>query len=335
MEQGSGSGTSTGGEGLNIRERARHFLAMEARAIQTLVDHVGSEFEAAVDLVVNCKGRVITTGMGKAGLIARKVAATLSSTGTPSVFLHPAEAIHGDLGMVTAQDVCLAFSNRGTTDEVLRILPFMAYRQVPVVAFTSNGESQLARHAEVVLLLHVTEEACPLNLAPTSSTTAMLALGDTLAMVVLEARGFEAEDYAVLHPGGSLGRRLLTKVSDLMHTGDDNPVVPEETPLREAVVVMTAKKLAAISVTGPGGRLAGFFVTGDLGRLLTGGTCDLDQPVRNVMTRNPKTVWPDMMAVKALEILREHKIIQLPVVDDEHRPIGMIHLHDITRVGIT
>jgi arabinose-5-phosphate isomerase len=206
---------------------------------------------------------------------------------------------------------------------------------VPLIAVTSNPQSELARHADVTLSLKIEREACPLNLAPTSSTTAMLALGDTLAMVVLEARGFGPEDYAVFHPGGSLGRRLLTKVSDLMHTGDVNPVVKIGTPLREAMIVMTSKKLACTSVVDDDGKLVGFFSDGDLRRYLVGGTCDMELGMKTIMTANPKVARPEMMAVKALEILREFKIIELPVVDDEHRPIGLIHLHDITRAGIT
>lgn len=316
-------------------ERARHFINLEAKAVSDLSSVLDENFQRAVDLMLHCQGRVITTGMGKAGLIARKVAATLASTGTPAAFMHPAEGVHGDLGMITRQDVVVALSHKGQTEEVLRIIPYFKHLQVPLIAMTSNGESQLARHADITLKLKIEKEACPLNLAPTSSTTAMLALGDTLALVLLESRGFQPEDYAVFHPGGSLGRRLLTKVSDVMHVGEENPIVTEEAPLREAMLEMTSKKLACTSVVEPSGRLSGFFSDGDLRRYLVRGTPDMDIPMREIMTRDPKVARPDMMAVKALEILREFKIIELPVVDEAHHPIGLIHLHDITRAGIT
>ncbi|MBI5154681.1 KpsF/GutQ family sugar-phosphate isomerase [Candidatus Poribacteria bacterium] len=319
---------------MNLLERARQFIELEAEAVSGLTSVLGPGFERAVGLLLECKGRVIVTGMGKAGHIARKIAATLASTGTPSFFMHPAEGLHGDLGMVTAKDLVVAFSHQGQTEEVLRLIPYLKHLSVPLVAITSNGESELARHADVALVLDIKAEACPLNLAPTSSTTAMLALGDTLALVLLESRGFQPEDYAVLHPGGSLGRRLLTTVSDLMHTGADNPVVNQNQTIRDAILVMTSSKLAATSVVDDDGVLAGFFADGDLRRYFFRGGANLDLPLREVMTRNPKFINAGAMAVKALEILREYKIIELPVCDEHHRPIGMVHLHDITRAGI-
>lgn len=321
---------------LDLLGAARRVIRLEAEAVAGL-ESVLQEgaFERAVALVLGCRGRVATTGMGKAGLIARKVASTLASTGTTAFFLHPAEAVHGDLGMLSPEDVVVAFSHSGQTEEVLRLIPFFKHLRVPVVAVTSHRESELARQADEALIYTIGQEACPMNLAPTSSTTAMLALGDTLALVVLEARGFRPEDYALLHPGGSLGRRLLTRVGDLMHTGSDNPVVTQEASVREAIFVMTSSKLAATSVVGPDGRLTGFFTDGDLRRHLMREGADLQAPMTSVMTRNPKRAWPEMMAVKALEIMRTHKIIELPVVDAADHPVGMIHLHDITRAGIT
>lgn len=318
----------------DLLARARHFIDLEARAVAGLASVLDERFTRAIELLLHVKGRVVTTGMGKAGLVAHKVSATLASTGTPALFLHPAEAIHGDLGMVTGDDVVIAFSHKGQTEEVLRIIPYFKHRRVSLIAVTSNAASELARQSDVALVLAIDKEACPHNLAPTSSTTAMMALGDTLALVLLEARGFTPEDYAVFHPGGSLGKRLLTKVADLMHAGDDNPVVREDAPLLEAITVMTSKKLAATSVAAADGRLVGFFSDGDLRRYLMQGQPDMARPMRDLMTRSPKVVPPDMMAVRALEILREHKIIELPVVDADHRPVGMIHLHDITRAGI-
>lgn len=328
-------GRPAGRSGIDLIARARRVIEIEARAVAGLTGILDAGFERAIELLLACEDRVVTTGMGKAGLIARKVAATLASTGTPALFVHPAEAVHGDLGMITARDLVLMFSHKGQTEEVLRIIPYLRHVGTPRIAITSNPDSELARHADVALILPIDQEACPLNLAPTASTTAMLALGDTLALVLLEARGFRPEDYAVFHPGGSLGRRLLTKVGDLMHTGDENPVVDVATPLREAILVMTSKKLAATSIADDTGRLVGFFADGDLRRYLTRGAIDMDRPIGDLMTREPKCATPEMMAVKALEILREYKIIELPVVDDAHRPIGMLHLHDITRAGIT
>jgi arabinose-5-phosphate isomerase len=287
-------------------------------------------------MMLDCKGRVVALGMGKAGLIARKVAATLASTGTPALFVNPAEAVHGDLGMITADDLALAFSNRGQTEEILRIIPYLKHIGAGLIAVTGNAQSELARHAEVALILNIEQEACPLNLAPTASTTAMLALGDTLALVLLEARGFGPDDYALLHPGGSLGRRLLTKVRDLMHTGEANPVVNEDTPLNQAIVTITRTRRDGASVIDAAGRLAGFLSGGDLRRYLSQGQTNLSVPVSRIMTRDPKVVHPDMMAAKALEIFRQyHSFIEMPVVDEQRRPIGVLHVHDITSVGIT
>ncbi len=315
-------------------ERGRTIIKMEAEAVANVSEVIDNRFIDAIELMLKCKGRVITTGMGKAGLIGKKVAATLASTGTPSFFVHPGEAVHGDLGMITGEDVIIAFSHRGQTEEVLRILPYLKHFKTPLIAVTSNPDSELAKSSDVPLILHVEKEACSLNLAPTSSTTAMLALGDTLAIVLLDARGFGPEDYALRHPGGSLGRRLLTKVSDIMHKGTENPVVDEETPIRDAIYVMTNSKMAATSVVDQSGCLVGFFADGDLRRYLSRDEVDLTLPIGTVMTRNPKVARPDMMAVKALEILESYKIIELPVVDDQNTPIGMVHLHDITRAGI-
>ncbi len=314
---------------------ARRVVDLEAAAVHSLAEIIDDRFLTAVDLMLKCPGRVVATGMGKAGLIARKVAATLSSTGTPAFYMHPGEGVHGDLGMITGQDVVVAFSNAGETEEVLRILPYLKHFEVPLIGITSNGDSTLAKNSDVALVVTSKGEACPMNLAPTSSTTAMLVLGDALAIVLLEARGFQPEDYALRHPGGSLGRRLLTKVEDVMHKGEHNPVVREDVTLQEAIFVMTRSKLAATSVTDQDGKLVGFFTDGDMRRYLLNNEPNLQIQVREIMTPNPKRAWPDMMAVKALEILREHKIIELPVCDADGRPIGMVHLHDITRAGIS
>jgi len=320
---------------MDLKAIAKRVIEIETQAVAGLTSVLGPEFEKAIRLIQECKGRVVVTGMGKAGHIAKKIAATFASTGTPAFFLHPSEGVHGDLGMITKDDLVLAFSHKGQTEEVLRIIPYIKYVGAPLIAITSNAESELAKHSDVALILGVTREACPLNLAPTASTTAMLAMGDTIALVLLEANGFKAEDFAMFHPGGSLGRRLLTKVSHLMHTGKENPVVHINTSLKEAIFTMTACKLAATSVVDDSGKLVGFFSDGDLRRYLTRGEVDMDRKIGEIMTKNPKHVTPDMMAVKALEILREFKIIELPVCDENYQPIGMIHLHDITRAGIS
>lgn len=314
---------------------AKKVIEMEVDAVRSLHSIIDDAFLEAIDLMLQCPARVVLTGMGKAGLIARKVAATLASTGTPSFFMHPAEGVHGDLGMITSQDVVVAFSNAGETEEVLRVIPYLKHFGAPLIAITSNGDSTLAKSAQVALVIPKAAEACPMNLAPTSSTTQMLVLGDALALVLLEARGFAQEDYALRHPGGSLGRRLLTKVSDIMHSGEDNPVVSHTSTLKEAIFAMTRSKLAATSVVDDEGKLVGFFTDGDIRRYMMEGTPDLSIEVSGLMTPNPKHAWPNMMAAKALEILREHKIIELPVCDEEGRPIGMVHLHDITRAGIS
>lgn len=314
---------------------ARRVIQQEARAVSSLDAVIDEAFFKSLELILACRGRIITTGMGKAGLIGRKVAATFASTGTPAFFVHPAEAVHGDLGMVTSEDLIIAFSHHGQTEEVLRIIPYAKFHKVPLIAITSHHHSELARAADASLVLPVRQEACPLNLTPTSSTTAMLAIGDTLAMTLLQARGFKPDDYARFHPGGSLGRRLLTTVGDLMHKGDENPVVSLDAPLREAILVMTSTGLACTSITDADGYLVGFFSDGDLRRLLLREEADMSCPMRRLMTPDPKCVKPHMMAVKALEILREHKIIELPVVGDDRRVVGLLHLHDLTRAGIT
>jgi arabinose-5-phosphate isomerase len=319
---------------MSLLDRARHFIRLESEAVAGLVSVLDHGFTEAVSLLLGCRGRIIVTGMGKAGLVGGKIAATLASTGSPALFLHPAEAIHGDLGMVTPEDVAIALSNSGQTEEVLRVLPYLKHVRVPIISITSNGKSDLARASDVALVMTLEREACPMNLAPTSSTTAMMALGDTLALSLLEARGFTPDHYALFHPGGSLGRRLLIKVGDIMHAGADNPVVREGTPLSEAILVMTSKKLASTSVVGEDGKLVGFFSDGDLRRYLARGNTDMQAPMASLMTRNPKVARPDMMAVKALEILSEFKIVELPVVNERHEPVGMLHLHDITRAGI-
>ena len=318
----------------DLRRLAERVLRIEADAILGLIAKLDERFERAVELLRACAGRVIVTGMGKSGLIGRKIAATLASTGTPAYFLHPAEGVHGDLGMVARGDVVLALSNSGETDEVLAILPPLKRLGVPILLLTGNPTSSLARQCEVVLDVSVPEEACPMNLAPTSSTTAALAAGDALALALLELRGLRPEDYAALHPRGSLGWRALFRVADLMLTGDAVPVVTENTPLREVIVEMTRKRKGMTTVIDGAGRLVGVITDGDLRRLhLTGKSID-DLSAGEVTSREPKTIRADDLAAKALEVMETWQITSLVIVDPGRRPVGLIHMHDILRAKI-
>jgi len=318
----------------DIRRLAERVFRLEAEAILGLIPKLDERFEHAVELLRRCAGRVIVTGMGKSGLIGRKIASTLASTGTPAYFLHPAEGVHGDLGMVSRGDVVLALSNSGETDEVLAILPPLKRLGVPIVLLTGNPTSALARQCEVVLDVSVAEEACPMNLAPTSSTTAALAAGDALALALLELRGLRPEDYAALHPRGTLGWRALFRVSDLMLTGDAMPVVSENTPLREVIAEMTRKRKGMTTVVDAAGRLAGVITDGDLRRLyLKGGSID-ELTAGQVATREPKTIRADELAAKALEVMETWQITSLVILDGSNRPAGVIHMHDILRAKI-
>ncbi|PYN75591.1 MAG: D-arabinose 5-phosphate isomerase [Candidatus Rokuibacteriota bacterium] len=317
-----------------MRRLAERVFRLEAEAILGLIPKLDARFEHAVELLRRCAGRVIVTGMGKSGLIGRKIASTLASTGTPAYFLHPAEGVHGDLGMVSRGDVVLALSNSGETDEVLAILPPLKRLGVPIVLLTGNPTSALARQCEVVLDVSVAEEACPMNLAPTSSTTAALAAGDALALALLELRGLRPEDYAALHPRGTLGWRALFRVGDLMLTGDAMPVVSENTPLREVIAEMTRKRKGMTTVVDAAGRLAGVITDGDLRRLyLKGGSID-ELTAGQVATREPKTIRADELAAKALEVMETWQITSLVILDGSNRPAGVIHMHDILRAKI-
>ncbi|GAB4322121.1 MAG: KpsF/GutQ family sugar-phosphate isomerase [Candidatus Sumerlaeia bacterium] len=322
-------------------EAARAAIRQEAAALERMAAGLGAEFERAVDILFACAGRVVLTGVGKAGLVARKIAATLASTGTPAFFIHPADAVHGDLGMVTPDSVMIALSHSGQSDEVLRLIPYLKHFKIPLIVITGNGQSELARQADVVLITFVTEEACPLNLAPTTSTTAMMALGDALAIALLTRRDFKPEHFAIFHPSGVLGRRLLLKAADLMHSGRANPVIGEDRTLKEGILEMTSKGLGITSITDSQGRLTGVLTDGDMRRILEQGEVDLNRSLRDVLAglrkriSSPRTTSPDSLAVKALDIMEEFKITALPVVDEQERPIGMLHLHDLIRAGIT
>jgi arabinose-5-phosphate isomerase len=314
-------------------ELARAVLKIEAEAVAALIDRLDGGFLSAVDLLLNCHGRVVVSGVGKSGHIGRKIAATMASTGTPAMFVHAAEAVHGDLGMITRADVLVALSYSGETAELLTIVPTLKREGTPLVAITGSATSSLARHADVHLDVHVDKEACPLNLAPTSSTTAMLALGDALAVACLDARGFGPADFARSHPGGALGRRLLTRVGDVMAVGDDVPAVPATASVMEAVREISRKRLGMTAVIDAGGRVAGIFTDGDLRRLLERGTSVRDLPVTQVMTRDPLTIGPEALAAEAAQLIEATRKNQLLVVKDG-RLVGALHAHDLTAARV-
>lgn len=317
-----------------MTELGRAVIETEAAAITALLDRLDQRFERACRYLLECRGRIVVTGMGKSGHIGNKIAATLASTGSPAFFVHPGEASHGDLGMVTPEDVVLALSNSGETSELLIILPLLKRLGTPLIAMTGNPRSTLARESEVHLDVSVAKEACPLGLAPTSSTTATLVMGDALAVALLQARGFTAEDFALSHPGGTLGRRLLLHVSDIMHSGEALPVVTEETSLHDALELMSAKGLGMTAVIDAQGRLTGVYTDGDLRRTLKQ-PIDIHQlKVSAVMTRDCKTVVPDMLAAEALQMMQERKINGLLVVDNQQRLVGAFNMHDLLRAGV-
>jgi arabinose-5-phosphate isomerase len=311
------------------RETARKVLEIEAEAIRALVPRLDESFDRAVETLLACAGRIVATGMGKSGIIAQKISATLASTGSPSLFLHPAEAIHGDLGRIVKGDALLAVSYSGDTEEILALVPWLKRLSAPVVALTGNTRSPLAQAADVHLDVSIRTEACPLGLAPTASTTAALAMGDALSMALLERRGFTVEDFAVLHPGGRLGKKLL-RVEDLMHTGEDIPRVSPDTPMRDVLFEMTRKRLGLTTVTKPDGTLLGMISDGDLRRQMERhGYALLDKSAAECMTREPVLVGRRELATSALDLLESRKITSLLVTDERGRIEGVLHLHDL------
>ncbi|MDR5901417.1 MULTISPECIES: KpsF/GutQ family sugar-phosphate isomerase [Halomonas] len=324
----------TPGAGSALRDSARRTLRLEQQAIDALAARLDEAFDHACELILACRGRVVVTGMGKSGHIAGKIAATLASTGTPAFFVHPGEASHGDLGMITPGDVVLALSNSGETAEVTALLPLLKRMKVPLISMTGRPRSSLGRHADAHLDTGVEREACPLDLAPTASTTAALAMGDALAVALLESRGFTAEDFALSHPGGSLGKRLLLRVSDLMHTGSRLPQVPLGSPLRDALLEITRQGLGFTCVVAPDGRLAGVYTDGDLRRTLDLHSDLSGLSVDDVMTCPGKRTTPDTLAAEAVSLMEDHRISALAVVDDEGRPVGALHMHDLLASGV-
>lgn len=315
-------------------QRAREVLEIEAQAVRSLKKRVGKEFTAAIELMRKAKGRVVVSGMGKTGIIAQKFSATLSSTGTPSLFLHLAEASHGDLGKVTCDDVVIILSNSGSTQEVRQLLPFLKKIGSKIIALTGNPDSTLAKYSDVVLDVSVKKEACPLNLAPTASTTAALAMADALAVCLLEIRGFKERDFALFHPGGALGKRLLLKVEDIMRTGRQNPIVTLDMRVSEVLLRITQARAGAAIVVDAKGRLAGIFTDGDLRRHLETDEQLPRRRIKDVMTRRPFVMKSDRLAAEALHLLEEKKIDEVPVVDERGRPVGLLDVQDILRAGV-
>ncbi|MBS1256152.1 MAG: Arabinose 5-phosphate isomerase KdsD [Deltaproteobacteria bacterium] len=317
-----------------LLRRARETLTIEIAGLEELSQRLDHEFEQAVNLLYDCRGKVILAGMGKSGLIAQKIASTLTSTGTPSLFLHAGESSHGDLGIITRNDVVITFSYSGETDEVLQMIGHINALGIPLIAITGKADSTLARASTVHLSVAVDKEACPLGLAPTASSTATLALGDALAMCLLEQRQFSEDDFAVFHPGGSLGRKLTITVEDVMVTGDLLPVVPEDMMMREAMNVLSGKNLGIIVAVNQHGKISGVFTTGDLMRLLESEKDFLDKPLLDYASPDPKTMAPEELAAKALHVMETHSITCLVVTDPENRPIGIVQIYYILRAGV-
>ena len=309
-------------------------IRKEAEAVLRLEDRIGDQFEKAVEIILDCKGRVIVTGLGKSGHIGRKIAATLTSTGTAAFFLHAAEGMHGDLGIVQRNDCIIAISKSGETDEFYLLMPIFKRLGVPIIAIAGNLDSPLARKSDIVLDVSVDQEACPNNLAPTSSTTASLVMGDALAVALLLKRGFSQDDFAFLHPGGNLGKKLILKVSDVMHTGDEIPVVSESTNMKEAILVMTSKRMGVTAVVDGQGQLTGIITDGDLRRLLEKTDKIFSLAAGDTMTRRPKTISQEALAAEAVNSMERHSITSLIVTGAENQLAGIVHLHDLLKAGI-
>ncbi len=319
---------------INVIKRAKEVLDIEAQAIKLLKSRLGKDFIKAVELVLKCKGRVVVSGMGKTGIIAQKFSATLASTGTPSLFLHTAEAIHGDLGKVTGDDVVIILSNSGQSEEMKQLLPILKKIGSPIISLTGNPKSILAKYSDVVLDVSVKKEACPLGLAPTASTTASLAMADALAVCLLERKGFKEKDFAFFHPGGALGRRLLLSVQDIMRRGQANAIVNENKKVSQVLFAITAARAGAAIIVDKSGRLKGIFTDGDLRRHLESDKNLGGRLIKEVMTKNPTVVKKEMLAAEAMRILQAKKIDEVPVVDKNMRPLGLLDVQDLLKAGL-
>ena len=319
---------------MNMLEEFRRVITIESKALTELADNADDSVADAIECLYGCRGRIVVIGMGKCGHISRKIAATFASTGTPATFVHPAEALHGDLGFIGKDDVALVLSNSGETIEVCELIPHLKKLDIPIVALTGRPKSTLGRYSKYVLNTGIESEADPIEVAPTTSTTVMLAVGDALACVLMKKRGFSKEDYAVFHPGGNLGQKLLCTVEALMHKGKDVPVASEDISLREALCEVTSKRLGAVLAVDEQGVLAGILTDGDIRRIFQRDSQPLDLSLHSVMTRNPKTIQNDVLAVDALQQMEDSLITQLAVVDSENKPVGILHIHDLIRAGI-
>lgn len=319
---------------MDIIKFIKNELNLEAKAINEVADRIDSKIEDAIELLFNCKGKVVVTGMGKAGIIARKIASTLVSTGTTAIFLHAAEGIHGDLGLLDDNDVVIAVSNSGNTNELTSIIPYIKFRKIPIIALTGNLQSQLANNASVTIDCFVPKEYEPFGLVPTSSTTVALAVGDAIAITLLKKRNFNEEDFAKFHPGGTIGKKLICKIEDLMHSGKDNPIVNSSAKMNKAIIEMTSKGLGCTNVIGDDGKLVGIITDGDLRRMLEKGVTDLNINVTEVMIKSPKSMQPQELAVDALNLMEDNKITMLPIVDENNNLVGMLHMHDLINAGV-
>ncbi|UCD84217.1 MAG: KpsF/GutQ family sugar-phosphate isomerase [Deltaproteobacteria bacterium] len=325
------------GKGVNTSiKSAKRVLRIEAEAVKALIDRIDKEFEKTVDLIYSCKGKVVLTGIGKSGLICQKIASTLTSMGTPAFFLHPVEGLHGDLGVLDKRDILIAVSNSGETEEILRILPTVKRMGIKLITLCGNPRSTLALSSDLVLNISVKEEACSLGLAPTASTTATLALGDALAVALLERRGFREEEFALIHPGGILGKRLLLRVEDLMHTGSEIPWVKENTRMKDVLMEITTKRLGVTGVSNGKGELVGVITDGDLRRALEKYDDIMERKAKDIMTKNPKRIEKNTLAARALHLMERHAITSLFIYQNDKikKAIGIVHLHDILGRGI-
>ncbi len=317
-----------------ILKKGREVVDIEGKAVSALAQTIDGNFYKAIECLFNCKGRVVLTGMGKSGLIARKIVATMNSTGTPAIYMHPTDALHGDLGMVRGEDVVLMLSKSGETEELLSLIPMFKRLEVPVIAISAKRESRMATESDILLYIEITEEACPFDLVPTASTTTMLVLGDAIAVALIEMRGFTEQDFAMLHPGGSLGKRLSLRVSEIMKRGKEVPIVKENTTVKETIFEITSKRLGATSVVDKDGKLCGIITDGDLRRLLEKDIEIKKLTAADIMSRNPKKLAPSLLASRALQVMENYKITSLIVTDEEDHPVGILHLHDLVNLGL-
>ena len=319
---------------MDTRDEIIEILKKEARAILEISEKVDESITRVVDLIYNCSGKIVVTGIGKTGIIARKISATFASTGTPSIYLHPAEGIHGDLGMVDSDDVIIIISNSGETSELIDIIPYFKKHNNPIICLTGNPESTLAKVSDVTVNIGVPKEYEPLGMVPMASITTALSMGNALATVILRKRNFKIEDYALFHPGGTIGKILLLQVKDVMHSGDENPIIQDNHDLKEAILVMTSKGLGCVSIIDNQGKLIGIITDGDLRRILQKYENPLKSKINSLMTKNPKCITPITMGINALKLMEKYEITMLPVVDENYYPVAMLHMHDLIKAGI-